>query len=81
MAIVQVTVMRGPGNSANPPYPASYTSVIDAPYIHTRPYTGPQSGVNTVLVVRYSNDRSLNYKAVYYVNETVTQIKASIIGG
>lgn len=78
MPTVQVTVMRGPGNSANPPYPASYVSVISGDVVQTKPYPGIQPGVNTVLKVRNNNGRSLRIQETFYVNETETFIWANL---
>lgn len=80
MAIVfSATVMRGPGDSANAPYPASYVGNLASNIVsRVRPYAGTQSGVNSVIQVRYADGRTLAYKANYYVNESVSAIKTAI---
>ena len=78
--VIQVTVMRGPGTSANAPYPASYVALIGTNTIsRVEAYTAAvQSGVNSIIRVRYNNNRSLIYKGTYYVNETVAALKTAI---
>ena len=80
MAVVfSTTVMRGPGDSANPPYPASYVGNLASNMVYrVRPYQGTQSGVNAVIQVRFASSRSLNYKVNYYVNESVSTLLTRI---
>lgn len=76
---IQVTVMRGPGTSANAPYPASFIADLATNTIsRVEAYIGPQSGVNGIIRVRYNNERSLVYKGTYYVNETLATLHTRI---
>lgn len=80
MSIVfAATIMRGPGDSANAPFPASYVGNLATNMVsRVRPYLGTQPGVNAVISVRYTDSRSLIYKANYYVNESVATTKTNI---
>jgi hypothetical protein len=78
MPSVQCTIMRGPGNSANTPYPASYVGIVAGSVIATKPYAGNQPGVNTVLKVRSNNSRTLRITDTYYVNETEATIWSTL---
>ena len=76
--VISATIMRKPGDSANAPSP-SFVGLIGTNTISSvTPYDGTQSGVRSVIKVRYNNSRTLIAKGNYYVNEAVSVLQTRI---